>query len=109
MVDVLKPVAVVQLTTSYQTIYTCPAATKAAVAFIRVVNVTSTQQSVRLHVTPAAGSEGSQNAIMYDFQIPGNDFIDSAKGMMLAAGDFISALASANVSLNVKVDLIEST
>lgn len=109
MANTLKPVAVTELTGSFTTIYTVPGSTKLTVAQLHLVNATASARTVRVCVVPAAGSPGQSNAILWDFEIGANDFIELAKGDIWDAGATLQALASSASSVNVKLAGVETT
>jgi hypothetical protein len=80
--------------TTYTTLYTVPAATTAVLSSISVCNTNGGAQTVRLHIVPAAGSESTANAIVYDVSITANNTLVLTMGITMGAGDFIRIYAS---------------
>lgn len=60
--------------TTNNTAYTVPASTTAQLTSIRVCNTTSSAITVRLFVTPSGGTVDQSSAIVYDFNVPANDY-----------------------------------
>ena len=108
MADTLQPGAVTPLLTSFAVLYTVPAATKAVVALLRLVNTSGAAVTVRLCVVPSAGSPAVGNALLWDFSVAANDFIDMGRGLSLPAEASVRALASADSVVNLKLDVVES-
>jgi len=73
--------------TTNNTVYTVPVSTTAQSTSIRVCNTTAAAITVRVFITPSGGTSDETTAIVYDFNIPANDyheFID--KPIIMAAG-----------------------
>jgi hypothetical protein len=109
MANTLKPVAVAELTAAFTTLYTVPGATKFTVGQLHLVNASPSAKTVRVCVVPSAGSPLQSNAILWDFSIAANDFIELAKGDIWDTGVTLQALASAGTSVNVKLAGVETT
>ncbi len=72
--------------TTNNTLYTVPASTTAQFTSVRVCNTTATAATVRVFVTPSAGTADQTTAIVYDFNIPANDYAELiAKPIILGA------------------------
>lgn len=69
MPNTVKQLAQAATTTSATTIYTAPAATKALIESIVMVNTTTTTKKVRIHFVPSGGAVGTGNAIVYDMPL----------------------------------------
>ena len=109
MANTLKAVDVVQLTTSFSTVYTVPASTKFTVAMLHICNTTSGAVTIRVCVVPNAGSPSASNAILWDFSVAANDVLEIFKGDIWGVGVTLQALAASNTSINLKLSGIEST
>ena len=109
MANTLKPVAALELTTSFQTVYTVPAATVFTCAVIHIVNTTSSAKTVQVCIVPSGGSPLASNALLYDFSIAANDFIEFAKGDIWAAQSTLQAKASAGSAVVIKLSGVETT
>lgn len=83
------------ITTSYVTIYTAPANTRAFVKDIDIVNTTAAAVSVYVSLVPVGDSAGTDNALFYANSIPANTTMQWAGTQILDTGDFISVKASA--------------
>ena len=84
------------MTTSYVTIYTTPANTRAFVKDIDIVNTTGAAISVYVSLVLVAGTAGTSNALFYANSIPANTTMQWAGTQILDAGEFISVKASAS-------------
>ncbi len=109
MANTLKPVAVVELTAAFQTIYTVPASTSFTAAVLHLVNASGAAKTVDVCLVPAAGSPLQANAILWQFSIGANDFVELAKGDIWPTGSTLQARASAGTSVNLKLSGIESS
>jgi len=93
------------LTTSLVTIYTVPSVPPSTLlrnARVRLTNFTTLATTARVHAVPSAGSASTTNAFFYDVTVPADDYID-VDLPILAAGDFIQALAGTATSVNIQV------
>lgn len=75
-----------------------PASTLLRGARIRLANTTGVAVSATLYAVPLAGAAGAGNAFLSGKSIAANDYIDVDVPLM-AAGDFIQALAGAAASI----------
>lgn len=109
MANALKSVAVNEIDNAAdETIYTVPALTQFTVGVISIANTTNAAKTIRLYRVPSAGAAAQANAILFDFSIPANDFIEFGRGRQWLAGDIIKARASAATSLNIEIAGIET-
>jgi len=60
--------------TTNNTVYTVPASTTAQFTSIRVANTTATAVTCRIFIVPSGGTADQTTAIVYDFNIPANDY-----------------------------------
>lgn len=100
------------LTTSNQTIYTCPASTSAIVTLLQAANVDGTN-SVDTTVTwTDASDSGTEFNLMKAIPVAGKTSVSALAGtgkLILNAGDTIKSLASANGDAEITYSLIEKT
>lgn len=109
MGNVLKAVDIVQLTTSFTTIYTVPGSTKFTVTKLILTNTTAGAVTVQVCVVPNAGSVGVANAILWNYSIAANTFFEITKGDIWGAGTTLQALAGSGTSINLKLAGIETS
>ena len=60
--------------TTVNTLYTVPASTTAQLTSLRVCNTTATVATVRIFIAASGGTADQTTAIVYDFNIPANDY-----------------------------------
>lgn len=92
------------LTAALVTIYTVPTTPASNLlrgARVRLTNTTTTPKTARVHAVPAAGAAADGNAFFFDQTVPANAYVDIDVPIM-AAGDFIQALASATPGVNIQ-------
>jgi len=94
--------------TSETTQYTVPASFFAILKNIVVANTTGLTQTINLSVVPSGGAAGAANRILPGISILGNSVFTMDLSTVMAAGDFVSASASAASSLTVTVSGVES-
>ena len=109
MADTLIAPDVVQLSTSFTTIYTVPALTTFAVSMVHIHNTSGSSVSVQVCLVPSAGAAGVANALLWNFGLTGLDFVEFTKGDYWAAGSILRALASTGSVINIKIAGIEHT
>lgn len=109
MANTLKPIAVLELTAAFQTYYTVPALTTFTTGIIHIANQSASAATIQLCVVPSAGSPTADNAILWNFSIAANDFIELGRGILLPAASSFRALASGIDTLTLKIDGIETT
>jgi hypothetical protein len=91
------------LTTAAATIYTCPASPASSLlpnGRVRFTNTTAGAITVTAYAVPLAGSAAAGNCFINAESIAPNAHLD-VDVPMLAAGDFLQALASANTSITM--------
>ncbi len=86
-----NPLAV---TAVLQTFYTVPAATTTILQGIDICNVDNVARTVRVHLVPSGGVAGTDNAIMYDLNVPVGSTISWTGPQVLSTGDFIRVVGS---------------
>lgn len=92
------------LTASLVTIYTVPTTPTSNLlrgTRIRLTNTTTTAKTARVHAVPNGGAAADGNAFFFDQTVPADAYVDIDVPIM-AAGDFIQALASATPGVNIQ-------
>lgn len=93
----------VQLTNAAVTIFTMPSQPASSLlrnGRVRFTNITNGAVVVTAYAVPSGGSAGNTNAFLYAESIGPEAYLD-VDLPVLAAGDFIKALAGANTSINM--------
>lgn len=109
MANTLKYVAVNEIdNAAVETIYTVPASTTFTVTMCHIANTTNAAKTIQLHLVPPAGAAAQANALLYDFSVPANDYVELLKGDIWATGVSLQAKASAANCLNIKLAGIET-
>lgn len=93
-----------QLTTSGQTLYTVPASKTAIVKQIVVTNVTGSSATFSLYI----GSAATPNALFSATSVAANDAIVINLSQVLNSTEILTALASANSTLNITISGVEN-
>lgn len=103
-----KRMASTELTTVSVDQYTAPTNTRTQVAACTVANKTATARYVTVTLT---ASGGSARNLVYQVTVPANTQMPlyAVVGVVLDAGDKISALAEANSALDFNMGGFEST
>jgi hypothetical protein len=83
-------------TGTYATLYTTPASTEAVISSLVITNQASSDVTVRIGLDTTAGTPGSDEWLVYDAVIAGNDTIALTLGVTLDAAKFIRVSSSAN-------------
>ena len=96
-----------QLTTSAVTYYTAPASTRTIVKQIILTNVTATNATVSISMVNSGGSAGTTNRIVEQLTVPAYGVVTIDVSQVLETGDFISALASAATTVNIRISGVE--
>jgi len=86
--------------TTFETLYTVPAATSTVVSSINICNRTSGAKAVRIAVRQAGDVIANKQYIAYDFAIAANDSVALSLGLTLASTDVISVYANAGSSIS---------
>ena len=93
----LKPAAA-----SLSALYTCPALTTSVVSSITVCNLSNTQTTFRVALSPLGAAIADSHYIYYDVTLAGNDTFIFTGGITLIATDEIRVYsASGDVSFNL--------
>lgn len=69
------------------------------VASLHLTNTTNTSKTVRVCSVPSGDAAAASNALVWDFTLDGNDFLEFGEGTMLAPGATIQASAQAAASV----------
>lgn len=93
-----------QLTTSGQTLYTVPSSKTAIVKQIVVTNVTGSSATFSLFI----GSAATPNALFSATSVAANDAIVINLSQVLNSTEILTALASANSTLNITISGVEN-
>lgn len=93
------------LTTSAATQYTVPALTTTILRSIHVANEDSSARTFTLSI----GTDGAGKRLWKDVTVPVGGSFDWSGFIVLAAGEVIQALASANTALTLVLSGVEST
>ena len=83
-------------TGTYATLYTTPASTEAVISSLVITNQPSSDVTVRIGLDTTAGTPGSDEWLVYDAVIAGNDTIALTLGVTLDAEKYIRVSSSAN-------------
>lgn len=94
--------------TSERTYYTAPAATATILANLLVSNTSASPITLFMSIVTAGGVPGNANRIIPGASIPGNTVQPFDLATVMAAGDFLTALASA-AGLSIYVSGTERT
>jgi hypothetical protein len=78
------------------------------VTCIHIANCGATPATVRVCVVPSSGTAQQANALLWDFAIPANDFIEMSDGLLLDRGSSLQALTSAPATVNLFLSGLES-
>ena len=93
-----------QLTTSGQTLYTVPASKTAIIKQLVVTNVTGSAATFSLYI----GSATAANALFSATSVAANDAIVINLSQVLNSTEILTALASANSTLNITISGVEN-
>lgn len=109
MAFVPKRLASAQLTNTVATYYTTPAATTTIIKQVILANVTASQATASVSLVNSGGTASTANRIAEQVVVPANGLVILDLSQVLATGDFIAALASANTTINMRVSGMEYT
>jgi len=100
-----------QLSTSYQTIYTAPLTVTSATITFGVCSNISDVTNLNLHNVKISTTTSDSNKFIIDRPITkaSPDSLDEIVGSILSPGDFITAKADSNLSLNIRLGIKEIT
>jgi hypothetical protein len=83
-------------TGTYATLYTTPSATEAVISSIVITNQASSDVTVRIGLDTTAGTPGSDEWLVYDAVIAGNDTVALTLGVTMDASKYLRVSSSAN-------------
>ena len=100
-----------QLTNALVTYYTSPTGTTSVVKRALFSNTTASPQTITVNVVQFGGSASASNQVINARTVaPGETYVSpELAGVVLAAGDFIQALASAGASITFMASGINIT
>jgi hypothetical protein len=98
----------VSLTTGFQLIHQTNAHRAFTLNMIRLTNVTAAAVTVQVCYAPTGQAASAANAVLWDFSIPANDFIEFGEGDIVRDAS-IQALASANDAVNIRISGTEES
>lgn len=83
-------------TGTYATLYNTPAATEAVVSSLVICNTSSSSGTYRIGLDTTAGTPGTDEFLVYDATIAGNDTVALTLGIALSASKYIRVSSSAS-------------
>ena len=83
-------------TGTYATLYTTPSATEAVISSVVVTNQSSSAVTIRIGLDTTAGTPGSDEWLVYDAAVAGNDTIALTLGITMDASKYLRVSSSAN-------------
>lgn len=101
-----RVVSAKSLTTAFQVVLTAYAFGTLRINMIHLVNTSAADVTVRLCFVPLTNpvtAPAAANAVLWDFNVPANDFLEFGEGDHLAAYTSIQALASVDNAINIRV------
>jgi hypothetical protein len=99
----------VQLTASAATYYTVGSGVTSIVKQIVLTNTTGSAKTATVRLVPTGQSTGVSYDILSAVTLAANETVSFNCSLVMTAGDFISALASAGTSVNITVSGIEES
>lgn len=96
-----------ELTNVFQTVYTARGNRRMRVTLIHLVNCANASRTVRVCLVDPGAVAAQANAILWDYVVPANDFIEFGEGQLLVPLMTVQALASVNNSVNLHISGIE--
>ena len=85
--------------TSNADLYTVPASRSAVVSTLLITNTSSSSSVCKIYARQNGATASTSNAIIYDAEIKGNDFIAVTLGLTLGENDVITVQSSVGNSL----------
>lgn len=82
--------------TTYDTLYSTGASTRAVVSSILICNTASATATYRIGIMGSAGTPAAANWVVFDATVSGNDTTCLTLGITLAPSQFIRVSSSAN-------------
>jgi len=83
-------------TGTYTTVYTTPASTEAVVSSLVICNASSSDVTIRVALDDVEGTPASNEFLVYDATIAGNDTISLTLGICMDAEKYIRASSSSS-------------
>jgi hypothetical protein len=83
-------------TGTYATLYTTPSATEAVISSVVITNQSSSAVTVRIGLDTTAGTPGSDEWLVYDASVAGNDTVALTLGITMDASKYLRISSSAN-------------
>lgn len=102
-----KVSASLQLTGAFQTVHTVDSHRWLTVSNIHLTNTSNSAATIRMCFVAPGSSASEANAVLWDFSLDANDFLEYGEGVILFPNWTIQALASALTSITVHVFGIE--
>jgi len=98
-----------QLTASAVTQYTVPGSTTTRVTELLITNTDTIQHTITVHFVPSGGSADATNQVLPATPVEASEALIVPLNTILAAGDFIAALASVASQVNLLISGWEMT
>ena len=83
-------------TGTYATLYTTPASTEAVISSVVITNQSSSAVTIRIGLDTTAGTPGSDEWLVYDASVAGNDTVALTLGITMDASKYLRVSSSAN-------------
>lgn len=80
---------------SFVTVHTVNNARWLLIENIHLANVSASAQTVQLCLVPVGATANAANALMYNFSIPANDFLEIGNGLRLGPSGLVRGQANA--------------
>ena len=105
VLQTLRPIPLLVLTTSYQTVLTARTDADFLISHLYVCETSNAARTVNVCLVPPAGSPGTTNALLYTYPVTAyaTEAMIGAIDLVVPPGYTIQALGSANTSLNIYV------
>lgn len=97
----------VPLTVAFQTIHTVHFQRHLTIKNIHLTNTTGADVTIQITLNPAGVAPQQSAALLWDFTIPANDFLEFGEGLIVEPSGSISALASADNAIVMQLCGIE--
>lgn len=105
--SVVRVTSLAQLGVGFAAVHTVGYQRQLTVSLIHIVNLTAGAVTVELCACGNGIAPSITNAILWNFSVPANDFLELGDGMILLDRGSIQGLASAAASINVMICGIE--
>jgi len=83
-------------TGTYATLYTTPASTEAVISSVVITNQSSSAVTIRICLDTTAGTPGSDEWLVYDASVAGNDTVALTLGITMDASKYLRVSSSAD-------------